>query len=433
MRVLFATYAEKTHFFLMAPLAWAMQTAGHEVRVASQPEMTDVITRAGLTAVPVGKDHSFFRVMRTYPIFDPRRDRVPPFGIAELPPEELTWEYLAWGYEQIVPWWFRLINDSMVDDLVTLCRTWKPDLVIWDQTTFAASIAATASGAVHARLMWSVDLFARMRSHFLRLGADRPSDDRADALARWLGASVGRYGGTFAEEMTSGHFTIDFFPDSLRLDPDLDLNLDLHYLPMRYVPYNGVSVVPPWLRVPPERPRVCLTLGTAATERFDGYSVPVGELLESIAELDIEVVATLPQRQQEELGPVPENVRLVTYVPLHALAPTCSAVINHGGGGSYSTTVLAGIPQLVLYNFLDAPVRARHLVKQGAGLAMHTSEVTGERVRDAVARLVGEPSFAAGAGRLRAELLALPTPNQLVGELERLTETYRAGAQVPVG
>ncbi len=36
MRVLFTTYAEKTHFLAMAPLAWALRTAGHEVVVASQ-------------------------------------------------------------------------------------------------------------------------------------------------------------------------------------------------------------------------------------------------------------------------------------------------------------------------------------------------------------------------------------------------------------
>ncbi len=34
MRVLFTCYAEKTHFLAMAPLAWALRTAGHEVGVA---------------------------------------------------------------------------------------------------------------------------------------------------------------------------------------------------------------------------------------------------------------------------------------------------------------------------------------------------------------------------------------------------------------
>ncbi|MBP2473491.1 glycosyltransferase (activator-dependent family) [Crossiella equi] len=431
MRVLFATYAEKTHFYLMAPLAWALRTAGHEVRVASQPELTDAITGAGLTAVPIGQNHPFWRVMRTYPLFDPRQDKVPPYGIAETPAEELTWEYLKWGYGQIVPWWWRMVNDTLVDGLTEFCRQWKPDLVVWDQITYAAPIAAKASGAVHARFLWSVDLFARMRSHFLRLMYEQPAHERVDVLADWLGAQVSRFGAEFTEDMTSGHFTIDYFPDSLRLDPELDLDLDLDYVPMRYVPYNGASVVPDWLREAPERPRVCLTLGTAAVERFDGYSVPVQELLDALGELDVEVVATLAPEQQEALTRVPANTRVVSYLALNVLVPTCAAVVHHGGAGSYCTTLLNGVPQLVLHNLLDAPVRGRHVVRTGAGLAMHTSEVTGPKVAEAVRRLLTEPSFAEAAGRLAEEVWALPSPNELVPVLEALTARYRAAR--PVG
>lgn len=60
MRILFATYSEKTHFLSMVPLAWALRSAGHDVRVASQPELVDVITTAGLPAVPVGEDHKLW-------------------------------------------------------------------------------------------------------------------------------------------------------------------------------------------------------------------------------------------------------------------------------------------------------------------------------------------------------------------------------------
>ncbi|WP_051915552.1 hypothetical protein [Streptomyces aureocirculatus] len=63
-RVLFVLYAEKTHLFIQVPLARAFAAAGHEVRVASQPELVPEITRAGLTAVPVGRDHAMGRLLR---------------------------------------------------------------------------------------------------------------------------------------------------------------------------------------------------------------------------------------------------------------------------------------------------------------------------------------------------------------------------------
>ncbi|MEE3921336.1 hypothetical protein V2I01_33205 [Micromonospora sp. BRA006-A] len=54
MRVLFTTFAAKVHMYSQVPLAWALHTAGHEVRIASQPDLADDITHTGLTAVPVG-------------------------------------------------------------------------------------------------------------------------------------------------------------------------------------------------------------------------------------------------------------------------------------------------------------------------------------------------------------------------------------------
>ncbi|MDG4827784.1 activator-dependent family glycosyltransferase [Solwaraspora sp. WMMD1047] len=421
MRIIFATYSEKTHFWSMVPLAWALRNAGHEVVVASQPALADAITATGLTAVPVGTDHRFHQVMRRTGRLT--RDDPLPFDFAR-PTEQLSWEYLRDGYRQFVPWWCRLVNDTMVDDLVGFCQRWRPDLVLWEPVSYAGSIAATAIGVTHARVMWSVDLFTRMRRHFLRLGEQQPADQRCDPLADWLGTRVGRYGGQFSEVMTTGHFTIDTVPDSLRHDPRLDLDLDHRYLPMRYIPYNGTSVVPPWLRTPPQRPRVALTLGTSgssATERQHGHGPSAAEILRAVAALPVEVVAMLPPSQRDQLEAVPDNVRLVDYAPLNVLAPTCAAVIHHGGNGTWSTTLVHGVPQLVLPNMFDLSVRGRYLADQGAGLTMESHEVTAAAIGSAVARLLDEPDFARNAARLADEMRALPTPRDLVPQIEKLT------------
>ncbi|GAA3014268.1 activator-dependent family glycosyltransferase [Streptosporangium longisporum] len=416
MRVLFTSHAEKSHFLGMVPLAWALRNAGHEVRVASQPELTDVITGAGLTAVPVGRDHELRRLSKVMKKVEPG---APVFDMAEDRPEVLTWEYLTWGYGGVVPWWWRVVNDPMIGELTEYCRRWKPDLVIWEPLTYAGSIAATASGAAHARFMWGLDLTARMRGHYLRVMEEQPPGDRKDVLAQWLGGWAAKTGTVFCEEMTTGHFTIDYTPTSLRLD------LPHTYVPLRYIPYNGTAVVPPWLHTPPTKPRVCLTLGTSATERLDGYSLDVQDIITHLGDLDIEVVATLPEKQQAELSHVPGNVRLVSFVPLHVLAPTCSAMIHHGGGGSFSTSVVNAVPQLILADMFDAPLKGRLLAHQGAGLTLHSSQATGPRVREHLLRLLNEPSFTQAAQKLRQETLTTPGPNQLVPELERLTAQHR--------
>ncbi|SDH94102.1 glycosyltransferase, activator-dependent family [Sinosporangium album] len=415
MRVLMVTQAEKTHFLSMVPLAWALRTAGHEVRVASQPELEAVAVSAGLTFAPVGRDHLLRQLMhltrRTV-----RRDG-PDFDLTGTDTDTITWEYVRDGYREIVPWWWKVVNEPMLDDLVGLCRTWRPDLVIWEPTTFAAPIAARVVGAAHVRWLFGLDTFARMRGHHLRLMGEQPPEEREDALAAWLSGRVSDHGGAFSEDMTLGQATIDFVPRSLRLP----VNLPLRSLPVRYVPYNGPSVVPRWLRVPPLRPRICLSLGTSATEALGGYVVSVEEVLDALADLDVEVVATLPEAEQAKLRRTPGNARLVSFVPLHALAPTCSALITHGGPGTVFTMLACGVPPLIVPQSFDDPLVADQVAARGAGLTLPRAEADGPRIRDGVVRLLNEPAFAGNAAEVRAEMRAMPAPNRLVAALERFT------------
>jgi UDP:flavonoid glycosyltransferase YjiC (YdhE family) len=196
---------------------------------------------------------------------------------------------------------------------------------------------------------------------------------------------------------------------------------------MRYVPYGGAAVVPDWLRTPPERPRVALTMGISATELFEGYHLPLAGVLDALSDLDIELVAIVAEAEQPKLGRVPDNVRLVSYVPLHALAPTCSAAVHHAGFGTLNTFALHGVPQLTLAYHFDEPILAAGLAEQGAGLAIPPRQATGANIRESLKRLLEEPAFRRGAAGLRDEIHDLPSPARFVTELESLTTKYRQG------
>ena len=89
MRVLFTVNPEKAHYFAMVPLAWALRTAGHEVRVASQPRFADEITQSGLTAVPVGRDTNLWELI---PRHDDYRDWTwePTYGLDDHVPYDVV-------------------------------------------------------------------------------------------------------------------------------------------------------------------------------------------------------------------------------------------------------------------------------------------------------------------------------------------------------
>ncbi|WP_328618196.1 DUF1205 domain-containing protein [Amycolatopsis sp. NBC_00355] len=411
MKVLFTVIAERTIFCSMVPLAWALRTAGHEVRVACQPAFASVVTQAGLTAVPVGRDATIWRMESLDPaLLEQARAGLPsPWRVVE-DPANADWEDLREGHRVAVDEGHKLENFPLIGGLAEFARAWEPDLVIWEPLTYAGPIAAKACGAAHARLLWSLDVFGATREIYRRTANGAPEDPLAD----WLGGYGRKYGFEFTEDMTTGQFSIDQVPPSIGLRAS-----DLDYRPMQYVPYGGPAATPDWL--PTQRPRIGLTLGTTATEQFGGYVVDVADTLAELSTLDVEVVATV----KDPAFPIPDNARVVPFVPLDALAPTCDVVIDHAGPGTFLTVARHGVPQLTVPWDFDEPELARRAAAQGGSLTIRGDRATGVRIREGVERLLAEPSFRTRATDLRDELRGLPSPNDVAEEIEALVEKNR--------
>ncbi len=422
MRVLFQTLPTKAHAFPQVPLAWALRAAGHEVCVASSPELVDDITASGLAAVPIGPELDQAAMAeqnreREKELSDDTPNPENLLRLDELRPELLTYDFTHGLFTVLTTLVLKTFSPPrMIDDLVRFARVWKPDLVIWDTMVLAGPVAAKACGAAHARLLYGLDLVGHMRERYLAQMLRRPPGLREDPIEEWLAPTLARYGHAFTEDVVVGQWTIDPVPQALRLET-------AHLgVPMRGVPYNGRAIVPEWLREPPKRRRVCLTLGLSHREVLGGDTAPVADLLAAMEGLDAEVVATLTA---DQIGGarVPDNVRVVDFVPLNELLPTCSAVVHQGGFGQSQSALVHGVPQVVVPNGLwDTVPRARRLQDLGVGLY-------GGDVREMLVRVLGEPSFAHAAKRLRQEILATPAPREIVPVLERLTADYRVSAR----
>jgi len=111
------------------------------------------------------------------------------------------------------------------------------------------------------------------------------------------------------------------------------------------------------LSEPPRAPRVCLTLGVSAREDRQTDDVSIGTVLGALGDLDIEIVATLDSSQQRILRSAPANTRLVDFVPMHALLPTCAAVVHHGGAGTFLAANLYGVPQVTIPSLWETPMK----------------------------------------------------------------------------
>jgi UDP:flavonoid glycosyltransferase YjiC (YdhE family) len=420
MRILFVTNPFRAHLYLQVPLAWALRTAGHEVCVVGPPEMAEAIAHCGLPGASIGEempplDQRMISFKAPEGVCDPRgetgRSVQSDFGWGD-PHVELE-DFTAGVHEVFFP-------DALTDDLVAFSRAWVPDLVIMDSTAFPGAVAAQVVGAALARITPGVDRVAQLRSA-CRAGFDSVGDP----LRAWLEPILQKYGCEFDETTALGHWTILAVPPWM-WQPD-----DVHYLRIRNVPFNGPATTPRWVYKPPARRRVCITQGISHRDANIGDVASTADLLEAVADLDIEVIATFDPQLAKSA--IPDNVRIVEFVPFTSLLPTCSVVVHDGGAGTFATALDTAVPQIIVPH--DSKVEkwwgpvaiADGLEKRGAGIyAANAHSLTPDILRDCLKLTLEDPSFAANAAQVRTELRSVPTPSDVVPALEKLTAEYQA-------
>jgi glycosyltransferase len=195
------------------------------------------------------------------------------------------------------------------------------------------------------------------------------------------------------------------------------------------VPYNGSGAVPPWLGHAGGRPRICLTWGLSVSRVVQRLGPPALEpfrlAIDALSSLDVEVVVTTTPDQLETLGELPGTVRAVASVPLQLVLPSCALIVHQAGDGTALTAATAGIPQLAIAGSPEADMCGGRLAAAGAGICLKDPELREDPaapavIGDALAALLADPGYAAGAARLRAEIEHQPPPAELVKPLVTL-------------
>ncbi|MBY8870735.1 DUF1205 domain-containing protein [Micromonospora sp. PLK6-60] len=447
MRVVFTVWPAPAHLYPVVPLAWALQNAGHEVCVASHPVLTEAIVAAGLAPVAVG-DPAVppMGPGKPYPAERARLDELTR-QLALDPAQRDPWDIF---YQFMLPaiWDFHPAGASPeqprpgVDDLVDFARHWQPDLVLWDPCWPGAAVAARAAGAAQARLLWGQDYFTWSLDEFAARQAGAGAALGEHPLVEAVAPVAQRHRVTLDDELLRGQWTVNPTPAGVWLPTP-----HTRTVAVRWVPFAAQAPAPAWLYENPGRPRVAVSLGLSQRTYMRGGWGHVPSLLDAVADLDVEVVATLNAAQLEDVGRVPDNVRLVDYLPLSQLLPTSVALVHHGGMGTYATAAALGVPQLITDSDVDqglavvgdnegsvaakhieSTATAQHVVRRGAGLRLDIGHPSAEAMRKQLVRVLEDPSFADGAAALHEDILATPSPAEIVGALERLTARRRGDA-----
>ncbi|MFI6660228.1 nucleotide disphospho-sugar-binding domain-containing protein [Streptomyces sp. NPDC050523] len=393
MRVLVATSPWPTHYFIVQPLAAAFRAAGHEVLVVAQPSMADLVTRSGLPMAAVGTDVDLVEI---------RRRTLSQELKGRQKPEDAD---LAADGGQVFDTWQHAAFANL-DPVLDLARSWKPDLVLADTMCPPGLVAAQDLGVPGIRHLWGWDFFGSEGSE--KVLAQLPGfyepyralglDVRGDPALR----------------------TVDPCPPSMQ-PPASPARLQV-----QYVPYNGAGSAPgPGLRRNGKgTPRVCVTWGRSISRIIGERAFLVPRVVRALGGLDIEIVVAVDAASREHLGELPDNVRVLESPPLHLILDDCDAIVHQGGSGTVLNAVRAGLGQLAISHMADQDNISAALAESGAGIHLPGEQADEEAIRSAVTRLLQDPHIRTAADRLRAELLAQPTPAQVATDLAELATAH---------
>jgi UDP:flavonoid glycosyltransferase YjiC (YdhE family) len=383
MKVLVTSAPVLSHLWDVVPLAWALRSAGHDVRVATLANIAADVRATGLPALTAG------------PVRDPAMlNRFLPERGAGDRGGHVEFARLA-----------AVVSGLLAHDLSGVLDHFRPDLVLHEPADMAGPLIAQHLDvpAVHVScgppfpVLWT--------------GSRRRA---AAGLRRRLGRSA---------EVAPPALVIDVCPPTLQA---MVKHLPAPHQAMRFVPYNGPGAVPGWLAGPPAGPRVCIAMGTGWGWNSLLLRARIARAIAGLG-LGAEIIVPVPPEHAAPVAHLP-GVRVVDWLPLKLLlASGCDLVVHHGGPGTMLTALSYGVPQLttILEAHGAAPehrINSRLLVACGAGRALTQVAKPEQEIAEAVRLLLTDPSYRQSARVIAAEMAAQPSPAEVVGVLEDLAQ-----------
>jgi UDP:flavonoid glycosyltransferase YjiC (YdhE family) len=391
VRFLFTTLAGSGHFHPLVPPAQALRSRGHDVRFAAAPSFHPSIAAAQFPAFSAG--------------FDRERDGADERFVrlqAEL--EELTQEGPARTLFRINRLFAGLYAERMVPDLLAITTDWRPDVIVREVAEFGGYIAAEAAGIPHASVrsntMLSSDAARQLVAEPLaplRAMFKLAVDPESATLFRYL---------HLAYEAPRFH------------DPERPLPPTAHLLNPIPFSQSGKEELPAWLSELPDLPTIYGTLGTVFNSRTPGLFEAI---LDGLRDEPVNLIVTVGRdRDPNDFGPQPANVRIERYIPQGLLLPYCDLVITHAGYSTVTAALSCGLPMVAIPIDADQPLNAQRCAALGVARVIEYRQRTPEAIRHSVQTILGDPSYRRNAERVRDEMAALPGPEHAVALLERL-------------
>jgi UDP:flavonoid glycosyltransferase YjiC (YdhE family) len=384
MRVLITSTAGSGHLNPLMPYARALAAAGHEVALAVPAAAAARLAEAGVSHLPVDE---------------------PSDAETEVLRRSLD---AATGTEAVRAagaGFFAGLARAALPGLRRHVADWHPDLVLRESAELAGGVAAEAAGLPSARVgvhggHFEMDFFPylvtpvdQLRTGF-GLGADAGAGLRSEPVFSAFPA--------FMDDGVDWAGTREPF----RVRPSANAAPAPGGPRPHWAPAKGATFV-------------YVTLGTVSGRSEKSRSA-YRAVLEALAMLPVRALLTTgPVMPHEELGTIPPNVTVESFVPQAEVLAYADAVICHGGSGTLLGALAHGLPQVVVPLFADQPHNAAAIERAGAGIAV--TDRSAPVLREAIARVLQDASLRQTARRIGGEIAGMPGMDAAVGRLLALS------------
>jgi len=141
---------------------------------------------------------------------------------------------------------------------------------------------------------------------------------------------------------------------------------------------------------------IAIGFGSPGTQ---GY---LSMLEEALNLADAQVVLTLPEKYHREIKS--KNILPIAYVPHEWLYPRVKVAIHHGGAGTTSASLHAGIPTVALPLAIDQFFWGERIQKLGVGLSIAQRKLNAENLAQAIIKALNNKEIDARAKEISEAL-----------------------------
>ena len=388
MRILLSSTYFSGHLLPLLSYARALKHRGHEVLVSAPASVHATLEEAGFahaTVDPVPKDEMAIVWAR---LDAANAQDALSIGIRDA--------FLGLAAKYALP------------KLQATITEWRPDVVLRDSFEFAAAHAAERAAIPHARV--AVHSTKHEASLFPFLLEKIDDFRRAAGLAPDGGAAL-RAEPIFTAfpALIDGSGEHEGWPTPFRARE-------------RYVPASRPVTPPAWAPLDGAS-LIYITFGTVSGSSKKAKAT-YRAALAAVAGLPVRALLTTGSvMKRDELGAIPDNVWIETFVPQNDVFAYASAVVCHGGSGTLLGAFAAGLPVVVAPIFADQPRNARAVAAAGLGVAIFERDP--QALRAAIISILADGTVRANVRRLAAEMAEMPTMEDGADAVAALASTSR--------